>query len=40
MGGRKMTEYLPKEYSLTFEKQPGEYIIKKVIGRGGSTIVY
>lgn len=35
-----MTEYLPKEYSLTFEKQPGEYIIKKVIGRGGSTIVY
>lgn len=35
-----MTEYLPKEYSLTFEKQPGEYVIKKVIGRGGSTIVY
>ena len=40
MGGRKMTEYLPKEYSLRFGEQSGEYIIKQVIGRGGSTIVY
>lgn len=35
-----MTEFLPKEYSLRFDSQPGEYIVKQVIGRGGSTIVY
>ena len=35
-----MTNYLPKGYKLNNKNHSGEYIIKKVKGRGASTIAY
>ena len=35
-----MTQYLPVGYKLNNQDYSGEYTIKKILGRGGSTIAY